>query len=102
MKMKDIEEYGVLAKGKEQLIKHLNGEFLSRKDAMLAKCYECNNGFADGRRDCKIKTCPLYDYMIYNPDKKKLVRNLSPAQLKRQNENLKKMRRASQLKREEE
>jgi len=89
MKIKDIDNYGLLAQGKNELLKFLGGDSITRKEAMLAKCYECMNGYIDGKNDCCIKTCPLYSKMPYatnkshkkremsDEDKKKLVERLS-------------------------
>ena len=49
--------------------RHLNGVKLGRKDAILAKCYECMGGYDCGKVDCKAITCPLYDYYPYKRDK---------------------------------
>jgi len=37
----------------------------SLKMAIIAKCYECSGEYADGRKDCGIKSCPLYRWMPY-------------------------------------
>lgn len=60
-----IEEKGLLSKGKKSLLKHLEGGKLGRKEAMDAKCYDCMGYFADGRADCGVKNCPLYDFRPY-------------------------------------
>ena len=38
---------------------------ITRKQAMLAKCYDCCGYFSDGRADCELPGCPQYGYMIY-------------------------------------
>jgi hypothetical protein len=62
--------------GYEGLKKHLRGEFLERKEAMLAKCYECMGGYDDGAMDCEVLECPMYDYMPFatKPKKRRLTR----------------------------
>jgi len=41
------------------------GKPLTRKQAQLAHCYECN-GLEEGRVDCGCKkTCPSYQYSPY-------------------------------------
>ncbi len=60
-----IKKEGLNAPGKKYLIKHLDGDKLSRSEAMGAKCYECLGYLADGKQDCKIPTCPMYDYRPY-------------------------------------
>ena len=37
----------------------------SLKYAILAKCYDCMGGYADGRRNCGVNSCPLYKWMPY-------------------------------------
>jgi hypothetical protein len=62
-----------LARGKKELLGYLQGKRITRSKAMAAKCYECMNGYVDGRMDCKIHDCPLYPWMpfskILNPDR---------------------------------
>ena len=40
MKYEDVEKYGVTAQGKQELLKNYSGGRLTRKEAMLAKCYD--------------------------------------------------------------
>jgi hypothetical protein len=58
-------------RGKNELIRHLEGESISRAEAMLAKCYDCCAGYSDGGKDCEVPHCPIYGYMPYNTNKKK-------------------------------
>lgn len=53
------------ASGKRELLRHMNGDPITRSQAMAAKCFECCNGFKDGRLDCRIHDCPLYPWMPY-------------------------------------
>lgn len=55
-----------MARGKRELIAHLEGKRLSYRAMALAKCYECNGGYPDGKADCGIKACPLYPKMPFN------------------------------------
>ena len=80
MKLEDVEEYGLTAQGKRELIKYLEGGKLTRKEAMLARCFECMNGYADGRIDCQVESCPLYPYMPYSACKITCGSNLTPEQ----------------------
>lgn len=57
--------YGIKAKGKNELAKYLRGERLTRKQALLARCYDCMGGYTDGKYSCKIVNCPLYPFMPY-------------------------------------
>lgn len=70
MNIEEIREFGKQGSGKTLLLKHLEGGSLTRKESMLAMCYDCTCGYADGRVDCKTPNCPLYDYMPYNKNKK--------------------------------
>jgi hypothetical protein len=56
-------------RGKKELLKHLSGETLTPKQAVIANCYQCNAGYVDGRVDCETTTCPLYGHMPYRKNK---------------------------------
>jgi tRNA A37 threonylcarbamoyladenosine biosynthesis protein TsaE len=56
---------GRKATGKTQLVKHLSGKKLSRKEMIQAKCYDCMGFYSDGTVDCKMVDCPLYPLMPY-------------------------------------
>lgn len=68
MKIESIER-SPLASGKRELLSHMQGKPLSRMQAMKAKCFECCNGFIDGRVDCRIPSCPIYPWMPYRDGK---------------------------------
>ena len=70
-KISDILKYGKTAKGKKELLKHLDGGRLTPKQAILAKCYDCLCYMVDGRQDCKMPSCCLYPFMTFNTDKSK-------------------------------
>jgi len=54
-----------MLKGQKEYVKWEKGEKLTRKESMLAHCYQCN-GFNDSRIDCKGKYyCPLYQFFYY-------------------------------------
>ena len=44
---------------------HIDGKTITRKEAMLAKCYECMGFYQDGKQDCKGKSFPLYQFYPY-------------------------------------
>jgi hypothetical protein len=71
----DIEQNGALARGKKELLMHLNGEKLTARQAGLGRCYDCMCFFVDGRIDCKCPDCSLYPFMPYSskPRTKKIV-----------------------------
>jgi len=60
-----ILEVGKSGKGRRHLLNHLNGERLTQRQAILAKCYDCQGYNADGMVDCEMPNCPLYPYMLY-------------------------------------
>lgn len=62
--VKEYENYPT-SSGRTQYLRFLNGEDLTYREAVLAKCAECCCGYADGRYDCGIPTCPLYQFMPY-------------------------------------
>ena len=62
----ELVETGILAKGKKELLKYLEGKSLSRKEAIMAMCYECMGYYIDGKEDCEIPECPLFQYMPYS------------------------------------
>lgn len=64
MKIESIQR-SPLSKGKAELLAHMAGKRLSFKKACLAKCFECCNGYIDGKVDCGITDCPLYARMPY-------------------------------------
>ena len=53
------------AQGKSELLKHRSGKKLTYRQAVLAKCYECMGYYADGKSDCLISDCPLFNFMPY-------------------------------------
>ncbi len=61
---------GITAQGSKELKRYREtGKKLTRAHAMKAKCYECQGGYADGKQDCKVTSCPLYPYMPYREKK---------------------------------
>ncbi len=67
----DIRRHGKTAKGKKELIKHLEGRRLTLRQATLAKCFDCTGYFADGKNDCSMPHCPLHPFMAYNENRPK-------------------------------
>ena len=47
-----------LAKGKQELLNHLNNEKLTLKQAVMAKCYDCCGYYQDGKLPCTSKNAP--------------------------------------------
>lgn len=56
-------------KGGKELKKWHEGKALTRKEAMLTKCYECN-GEEESGADCEVAGCLLY---AYHPHKGRTV-----------------------------
>lgn len=57
--------YGIKARGRKELSKHLKGKRLTPKQAVLANCFDCMGGYMDGKYSCGIPDCPLYPFMPY-------------------------------------
>ena len=54
-----------MLKGQSEFKKFQDGKKLTRKQAMLAQCYQCN-GKEASNTDCGgEKTCPMYEYSPY-------------------------------------
>jgi hypothetical protein len=79
--IRDIMKYGKDAQGKRHLIRHLKGERLTMKQAILANCYGCTGGYDDFKQDCEIASCPLHPFMPYRKDKDKPKRERSEKQV---------------------
>ena len=65
---------GKKRQGRKHLIGHLEGKQLTPRQAIHAKCYDCTGFYDDGARDCASTTCPLWQYMPYNPNRVKRVK----------------------------
>ncbi len=70
--IKDIERFGKASTGKRYLIRHLKGEKITLKQAILSKCFDCCGFYVDGKHDCLIPECPLYPFMPYRLNKEKI------------------------------
>ena len=64
-RFREIEMNGGAFRGKSEILKYLSGGRLTASQSIKAKCYECMGYYADGKQDCKIKTCPLHAFMPY-------------------------------------
>ena len=64
-----IPKNGVVAIGKKELEAHLRGEKLTPLESLLAKCYDCQGFYLDGKRDCGCTSCPNYSRMPYRDNK---------------------------------
>jgi uncharacterized membrane protein len=88
-----IEATGKKARGRKEWLAALNGSRISDRQAILAKCYDCQGMYDDGTGDCKTITCPLYSKMPYNPNKTKKVSTLTEDQRKAAGDRMKNIRR---------
>lgn len=64
-KYEDVKRIGMAAKGRAEMLKHLDGKKMPASRAVIAKCYDCMGYFADGKTDCQMPECPLYPWMAY-------------------------------------
>jgi len=71
----DIKRHGKTARGKKELIKHLEGGRITLKQAVNAYCYGCLGYYADGKQDCKMPKCPLHSFQPYNENRLKRKNN---------------------------
>lgn len=69
--MGTVLEIGIRAQGRKEYEKYIKGGRLTRGEQILAKCYDCCGGYADGAEDCGCKSCPLYPSHPYNPNLQK-------------------------------
>jgi len=51
---------GKRAQCDKEMKKYEMGVRLTQRQAILAKCFECANGYFDGKEDCAIAECPLH------------------------------------------
>jgi hypothetical protein len=63
-----VHKNGINSAGKTNLVKHLKGERLTQRQAILAKCCDCMCYHADGRLDCRMPHCSLYPFRPYKED----------------------------------
>jgi hypothetical protein len=70
-RIKSIRQHGKTARGQKELIKHLQDQKLTLRQAISAYCYDCCGFFADGKVDCGMKHCSLHPFMAYNPSREK-------------------------------
>jgi hypothetical protein len=87
----NVENNGAMAKGKKELLAHLDGKQLTARQACIAKCYDCMGWFADGKNDCKCYNCSIYSFMPYG-SKPKVKRVVSDENRQAASERLKKAR----------
>ena len=64
-KIIEVERHGKHVQGKNEYLKFLRGEQITRREAMLAKCYECTCYYDGKERDCQIPDCPLSPHNPY-------------------------------------
>ncbi|MBS3784930.1 MAG: hypothetical protein KGY78_10860 [Anaerolineae bacterium] len=65
---KNLLEGGSVLGGRSPYHNYVKGREIGRTEAMRAKCYDCMNGFADGKQDCKVISCPLYPWQPFREE----------------------------------
>lgn len=68
VQMEKILETAPSTSGKRFLLKHIQGDVLTRAQAIKAKCCDCMGYFSDGRADCGMPACALYPFMPYRSE----------------------------------
>lgn len=101
MKLEDVYDSNN-APGNRYLKNFMEGKPITMKQAVLAKCAECSNGFIDGKMDCGMGgICPLYQFMPYAEKKetkiKKLKKEMSTEQIAKMQAGRKKKKEVSNL-----
>ncbi len=51
--------------GKQSLLNHYNDMPLTHREAVAAKCYQCQGYYKLGKLDCEVPSCPIYSFMPY-------------------------------------
>ena len=67
-RMAMVQKSGKASAGRTNLLKHLCGERLTQRQAILAKCCDCTCYHVDGRLDCRMPHCSLYPFRPYKDD----------------------------------
>jgi len=62
--------HGKSARGRNELLKHLDGGRLSTLQAIKAHCYDCSGFYGDGKVYCEMPDCALSPFMPFNPVKR--------------------------------
>jgi len=79
-RIKNIQQHGKTARGKNELLKHLSEQRLTFKQAIYARCYDCMGFYSDGKHDCNMPHCSLHPFMAYNKNRvKRIIKNTMPS-----------------------
>lgn len=97
-KITEIEKYGVKARGKKEILKHLSGKKITLLQAVQAKCFECMGYYSDGKMDCQVPSCPLYPFMPYQEGGRRLVKAVSEETREAMKKRMAKVRAEKQVK----
>ncbi len=65
LEIRNTLNFGIKAIGRSDYQKFADGVRLTRSQSIKAMCYDCVTGYADGKYDCRVFTCPLHVYMPY-------------------------------------
>lgn len=74
-----IRKYGKSVQGKREYLDYLEGKQLSPAKAIRAAHYNCT--LFDGRRDCEVISCPLYQSQPFRKVKEVVKRVRSEKQM---------------------
>jgi hypothetical protein len=66
---REIALKGKQARGKKEMLKHLDGGVLTAVQAIRAWCWDCTGFYDSGKVDCERNDCPLHPFMPYNPNR---------------------------------
>ena len=89
--IREIKKYGMAARGRQELIRHFEGDRNTIRQMALAKCYDCMGYYSDGREECGIELCPLYPIMPYRAGEKYAAKTLSAAHREKLSKRMSKM-----------
>ena len=69
--------------GERYLKKYREGGKITLKQAVIAHCYDCMAGYADGKLNCEIKDCSLFPWMPYKRISKESLQNTEKKKVSR-------------------
>jgi hypothetical protein len=85
-------ESSIKSQGREELLKHVKGERLTLREAVVAKCFDCCCGYSDGKKDCQVPKCSLHPFMPYREGGIRKLKIVSDEQRRKAAERLRERR----------
>jgi len=64
MRIFDVKSWPA-SSGKTHMLRYLEGEKLTQRQAIMANCARCLCGYVDGRFSCEDPDCPFFPWMPY-------------------------------------